>query len=190
MNGFNSHHEPLTSTIWCTWSWARGLDPDTHELAWYMGDYGSCIASIAEDINFSRWLYSMFYIFKNFGNSNIIGASRGIAISEFISSFLPGTFWRRDEILNRNFSIWAQVTYQQGDSKMGNAHWEDTSPPLHRALVLSLIEITDTIYICATGLSEEMTCLKSSVIFHLSNFYSSYARKYAMPFQQNHSFYL
>ena len=75
-----------------------------------------------------------------------------------------------------------------GNCKMGNAHWEDTSSPLHCALVLSLIEITDTIYICATGLSEEMICLKSSVIFHVLNLYSSY-RKYAMPFQQKHSFY-
>ena len=75
-----------------------------------------------------------------------------------------------------------------GNCKMGNAHWEDTSSPLHCALVLSLIEITDTIYICATGLSEEMICLKSSVIFHVSNLYSTYS-KYAMPFQQKNSFF-
>ena len=43
------------------------------------------------------------------------------------------------------------------------------------------------IYICATGLSEGKICLKSSIIFHVSNFYSNY-RKYAMPFQQKHSF--
>ena len=53
--------------------------------------------------------------------------------------------WRRDEIPNRNFSILAQVTYQQKkqwNCKMGNAHREDTSPS-HCALFLSLIEITD-----------------------------------------------
>ena len=42
---------------------------------------------------------------------------------------------------------------------------------------------------CATGSSEEMICLKSSVIFHVSNLYSTFTHKYAMPFQQKHSFY-
>ena len=40
----------------------------------------------------------------------------------------------------------------------------------------------------ATVSSEEMMCLKSYVIFHVFSFYSSHC-KYAMPFQQQHSFY-
>ena len=124
---------------------------------------------------------------KNITESAAIWASRGIANPEIISSFGPRTFWRRDEVPNRNFSIWAEVTYQQGNHKMGNVHWKDTSSPSHCALVLLLIEITNMISICATGLSEGKICLKSSIIFHVSNFYSNY-RKYAMPFQQKHSF--
>ena len=43
-----------------------------------------------------------------------LGANRGIANLDIISSFGPGTFWRRDEIPKCIFTIWAQVTYQQG----------------------------------------------------------------------------
>ena len=39
-------------------------------------------------------------------------------------------FWARDFLIMwrnpKQVSILAQVTYQQGNSKMGNAHWEDT----------------------------------------------------------------
>ena len=102
-------------------------------------------------------------------------------------------FWARDFLTTwrnpkQEFFDLGPSHMPTGNRKMGNAHWEDTSSPSHCALVLSLIEITDTIYICATGLSEEIICLKSSVIFHVSNLYSSYHR-YAMPFQQKHSFY-
>ena len=103
-----------------------------------------------------------------------IHMSRGIANPEIISSFGPGTFWRRDEFPKRNFSILAKLTNSQGNRKMGNAHWEDRSSPLHCALFLSLIKITDTICISSTGLSQEIIFLKSYLIFHVYNFHSSH----------------
>ena len=117
-----------------------------------------------------------------------IGANRGIANLEIILSFGPGTFWWRDEIPKWNFTIWAQVTYQQGKSP----NWKCPlrGHILTFKLFLSMIDITDSYtYLLLVYLGDgAFETLYNFFLWHVSRFYSSYSKN-AMPFPQQHSFY-
>ena len=117
-----------------------------------------------------------------------IGANRGIANPEIISSFGPRTCWLHYKIPKWNFTIWAQVTYQQGKS-------QNRICPLRGhifafTLYLSMIDITDSYtYLLLIYLEDDVfETLCNFFLWHVSSFYSSHS-KHAMPFQQQHSFY-
>ena len=117
----------------------------------------------------------------------IIGANRGIANPEIISSFGPGTFWRRDEIPFCNFTIWAQVTYQQGKSQ--NSKCRLRGQIFAFALFLSMIGITDSYtYLLLVYLGDDaFETLWNFFLWHVSSFTQAIANMQC-PFNNNIAF--
>ena len=115
-----SQATPILQLYWNTLGWApyhtinravKALRALSYDRVWRVS---SKLHSELNSSFLSCWLSNSY--FKDLGLLQYRGI-QGNCKSGIYFVFWARDFWRRDEIPNRNFSIWAQVTYQQGIAK-------------------------------------------------------------------------